>query len=198
MMDAAQRRAYHGRRWPAACAARDWHAKDEELRRQVTHDCMTSVRGPRIFSSSDPRFGQDEITALFCYLEHLANPSSLDLAARWTQCCQDYRSFNRARQADYHERSLYGTGKNRLDKNRFAGRTSANAHPLNPLDPQEIYRRHLTVKSRRDKAEREASKLAKARAQMLPVPPDGTVILLGPVVRAPRRAKTPDLAECPF
>ena len=66
--------------WPAACLANEWDIKDDTKRREVILECMELVRGPLVTTSS-PEFGRDEVTALFCYLQHLADPADFDKAS---------------------------------------------------------------------------------------------------------------------
>lgn len=152
-MNANERKIYFGQLWPAACLANEWDVKDEAKRREITAECMRLVRGPQTDSTS--LLGPDGVTALFTYLAHLADPSSLDKSARWVTCQEDYRTYNRARQADWHERALYGAGKNKLDRDRFRGATSAAGGALDTLDPDEVRKRHLTVASRHQKKQRQ-------------------------------------------
>jgi len=150
---------YHARAWPAACAAQGWKRSDETKRREITRACLAAVRAPStITTTSDLHFGDAETTALFVYLYHLANPADLNLSAEWVKCCEDYRTYNLAKQADWHERELYGSKKNRLDKNRFGGAATAAAGPLDTLNPDAVYKRHLTMASRHQKALREGRK----------------------------------------
>jgi hypothetical protein len=164
-MSPAERAHYFKRLWPAACAAKGWRASDDEKRRAVALECMQLVRGPLVTTSS-PIFGRDEVTALFCYLEHLGDPASLDKSARWDTCQQDYRTYNRARQADWHERALYGRGKNRLNQNRFGGATTAAGGPLDELDADTVRKRHLSVASRHQKKVRQERAAAKAGPEL--------------------------------
>jgi hypothetical protein len=159
-MSPATRAKYFSQYWPAACAAKGWRAGDQDKRRQVTLECMRLVRGLAV-TTSDTRFGPDEITALFCYLDHLAHPADLDRAARWVDCQTDYRAFNRARQADYHEAATYGgAGSKRLRKQRFGGAQSAAGEPLEKFDPEKIRKRHLTMATRHQAKERKAREAA--------------------------------------
>lgn len=148
-MTTGQRTHYFGL-WKTACAAQGWSTKDEARRRAVTAECMACVRGPAVSSSND--LGEDEITALYCYLEFLsAGDADLDASARWLDCQQDYKAFNRAKQADWHEEKAYGKGRNKLDRNRFKGEASAVGGPLEKFDPEAIKKRHLTMASRHQK-----------------------------------------------
>ena len=153
-MTPAERKTYFGHLWPAACQAQKWEVKDEGRRRAVTRACMRLVRGPETDSTS--ALGPDEVTALFTYLRHLAGPASLDASALWATCQEDYRTFNRARQADYHERALYGAGPNKLDRDRFGGERSAAGGPLDSLDADQVRKRHLTMATRHQRKERQA------------------------------------------
>jgi hypothetical protein len=145
--------------WQAAAVASGWSHKDEAKRRAVTTECMRLVRGPVVKSSSD--LGEDEITALFCYLEHLGDAASLDKSARWDTCRADYKTYARAKNADWHEEQTYGKGKNKLDRNRFKGETSAKGGPLDDLDPDKVKKRYYTM------ANRHASKLKREKGQNL-------------------------------
>ncbi|MBI5689292.1 MAG: hypothetical protein HZC55_04285 [Verrucomicrobia bacterium] len=185
-MTPAERSVYFGQLWPEACLANEWLVKDEERRRAVTAECMRLVRGPDTDSTS--ALGPDEVTALFTYLRHLADPSSLDKSARWVTCQEDYRTFNRARQADYHERALYGGKKNRLDRDRFGGATSAAGGPLESLDADEVRKRHLTMASRHQKKQRVDRKVA----AMIEVP-----VPASPPPAAPTRCQAPTV-DVPF
>jgi len=113
------------------------------------------IGGPKTDSTTD--LGPDEITALFCYLAHLGDAASLDKSARWATCQENYRTFNRARQADWHEVKLYGKGRNKLDRQRFGGKTSAAGDPLESLDPDEVRKRHMTLANRHARRKRVAS-----------------------------------------
>jgi hypothetical protein len=151
-MTPGERVHYHKTLWPAACRVNGWPVSDAEKRREVVLVCMQQVRGPLV-TTSDPRFGRDEVTALFCFLEHLAAPDELDKSLRWDTCRQDYRTYNRARQADWHERKLYGRVPNKLDRDRFAGATSASGKPIDDLDPEQVRKRHMTFARRHQKAD---------------------------------------------
>lgn len=148
-MTTTERKQYFGTLWPAACLANEWDVKDDARRRAVTLRCMELVRAPLTDSTS--ALTRDQVTALFTYLEHLADPASFENSAEWVRCQEDYKTYNRARQTDWHERKLYGTKKNRLDRNRFRGATSASGGPLETLDKDEVRKRHLTMASRHQK-----------------------------------------------
>ncbi len=150
-MKPGARTLYHARLWPAACRVNGWGVGDLAKRREITRRCMEAVRGPQSDSTSDPRFGDAETTALFVFLTHLASPDDLDASAEWVKCQEDYRTYNLARQADWHERALYGHGRNKLARDRFAGAASAGGGALDTLDPDAVWKRHLTMASRHQK-----------------------------------------------
>lgn len=178
-MTPGERVKYFRDLWPAACAVKGWRRGDDGRRREAVLECMRLVRGPEV-TTSDAQFRRDEVTALFCYLEFLAHPASLEHAARWADCQKDYRAFNRARQADWHERQVYGTGgSRRLQRERFAGRQSAQGDTLESFDPEEIRKRHLTMATRHQAKQRHAREDAAgldlashAPAPAAPIEPD--------------------------
>lgn len=188
-MTPAARVKYHRDFWPACCRALKWNHRDTELRRKVVLDCMRQVGGPMV-TTSDARFSFDETTALFTYLAFLGDQASLDKSARWADCKEDYRAFNRAKNADWHERQTYGAdGARKLQKNRFAGRKTAAGEPLESFDPEEIRKRHITTADRHRKHEAKRKGAAVAAApvdELLPtakrVPAPGSVIILPPPV----------------
>jgi hypothetical protein len=174
-------RTRYFRLWAAACRCQRWPAKDEAFRRSITRQVMEAIGAPITDSTSE--LGNDEITALFIFLETKADDSDLMKAARWVDCQKDYRMVNRGRQADHHERALYGPSKkpNKLDRNRFAGQRTALGHPLSDFDPEEVRKRHLTMASRHQAKQRkeraEADKFAAQiraddPAELVPFEPD--------------------------
>jgi hypothetical protein len=105
-MKPGARSHYHARLWPACCRVNGWKHDDKAKRREIVVRCMAAVRAPSaIDGTSHPLFCDDETTALFTYLAHRTNPADLNASARWVQCQEDYRTFNRAHQADWHETS---------------------------------------------------------------------------------------------
>ncbi len=168
IMNAAQRKIYFGTLWPAVCAAQGWSRNDDGQRKTKLNECMRLIRAPQVESSSD--LGPDEITALFCYLQFLAHQGSLDQSARWLDCQQDYKAFNRARQADWHEEATYGKKANKLDRQRFGGASSAQGGALDSFDPEAIRRRHLTMATRHQaKARKSLQQAAAASPEPQPV-----------------------------
>lgn len=142
-----QRSIYFGQLWPDACQAKGWRRDDEVRRRDTTGECMALIGGPA--TESTTALGQDEITALFCYLDHLGHPACLIRSARWVDCQTDYHAYNRARQADWHESKAYGGGRGeKLRKNRFGGARSAQGDPLDKFNPDAIQKRYLTMRNR--------------------------------------------------
>ena len=153
-MSPEARNTYFGRVWPAVCRVKRWAVKDDARRRAFTAEAMEFMRCPPTDSLSG--LGPDETTALFVYARHVAAPDDFNAAALALECQRDYRTFNRARTADWHERKLYGRGKNKLNRQRFGGATSAAGGPLDSLDPDEVRKRHMTMASRHQKAQRMA------------------------------------------
>jgi hypothetical protein len=134
--------------WSKACVAKSWDSKDDDLRRDQVLFCMSEVRGPMVTTSS-PAFGPNEITALFVYLDHIAHPDSLEKAAAWVDCMTDYRAYNKARQADWHEGQAYGRqGSGKLRRDRFAGQQKAAGETFEQLDPDAIGKRLMTMRAR--------------------------------------------------
>lgn len=177
-MNPRSRITYHAELWPAACKAQRWNFRDQEKRRAVVLECMRQVRGPAITTSS-PRWGPDETTALFTYLRHLADQASLDKSAAWVECKRDYRTFNRARNADWHERETYGAeGSRKLQRNRFAKRKTAAGDPLDSLDKEDVRKRHITMAERHRKAKKKATPAPAPYVPSTTVPPAGSVILM--------------------
>lgn len=145
--------------WPAVCAKQGWSKSDNAKRHEVVATCLRLVRAAAVESMSD--LGPDEVTAFFCYCEFLAT-ETLEAAENWDECMRDYKTYNRARQADWHERSLYGGRKNKLDRQRFGGAASAVLPPAESLDPEEVRKRHLTMASRHQAKQRKDANVAKA------------------------------------
>jgi hypothetical protein len=145
--------------WPAVCASQGWQENDRAKRHEVVATCMRLVRGPQVGSITD--LGPDETTALFCYCEFLAT-GTLEASQRWLDCQQDYHAYNRAPQADWHERSVYGINKNKLDRQRFAGAASAVGAPQEEFNPEAIRQRHLTMASRHQAKQRRDAHTATA------------------------------------
>jgi len=99
------------------------------------------------------------------------------------------RTYNHARQADWHERALYGHKPNKLDRDRFAGETTAAAGPLDTLDAADVRKRHITMASRHQRKTR--GQKTEARKPKPPsVPP--------PKSPDPVPASTSDEADWPF
>lgn len=156
-MNTKARPLYFKRYWPAACQANGWKPTDNDRRRQVTAACMSAIGGPAV-STSAPEWGENETSALFCYLDHLGHPASLEKSAAWVDCQTDYIAWNRARQADWHEAETYGeaAGKTRLDRDRFGGESTAVNAPLEAFDPVKARQRHLTMRNRHAAKKRRA------------------------------------------
>ena len=146
-MTKAARIRYHATEWPAACAKQGWSPNDATRRRNVVLDCMFSVKGPPI-TTSHADFGPAEITALFCYLRHLADPDNITLKLRWDQCQANYTAFNDARQADYWEARAYGGHRPRRLHNRFSKKPTAQGDPAEDApDPKTTRDRLMTMRA---------------------------------------------------
>jgi len=149
--------------WPAVCRAQHLDPRDDETRHGLIASCMQAIGGPD--TDSLKGLGDDEATALFTFCRFLANENA-ETSARWLACQKDYVAFNRAQQADWHERALYGNRINKLDRYRFKGRRSAVGEMLEKFDPDEARKRHLTMAVRhrnRLRRERMASRVIRNR-----------------------------------
>lgn len=128
---------------------------------------MRLIGAPEVESSSN--LGPDAVTALFCHLKFLAHQGDLEQSARWLDCQEDYKAFNRARQADWHEVHTYGQSPNKLDKQRFGGAPNAQGGALDQFDPEAIRKRHLTMATRhQNKLKKEAEAAKKQQPQLVP------------------------------
>lgn len=150
-MNPGQRKHYFSMLWPAVLRANGWDklntAQREEKRRQVTRDAMTAVHGSDTDSTTD--LGEAEITALFVYLGHLADPLSLVRAGDWAECQRDYIAFNICRQADFYQAKAYAGDPEKLLKERFQGRRSAAGETFQrPLTRAEAEQRRTTMRER--------------------------------------------------
>ena len=95
-MNTTQRRGYF-RRWQAACAAQGWDAGDEALRRDVTREATGAA--------SSTALDNDDITRLYRYLDHLADPLDLRKAVLATDPDAAVEE-NRRRQLVHHIEAL--------------------------------------------------------------------------------------------
>lgn len=147
-MSPSQRVRFFTKLWPAACEAQGWNLRDETLRRDITAQCMDAIGCPGIESTTELK--QAQITALFTFLAHLADPLHLGKSQQWTDCRADYVAFNLSRQADYWQHVAYGTGGHRITRGRFGRRRKAEqpAFTADPLTREEAEKRRLTMKSR--------------------------------------------------
>jgi hypothetical protein len=150
-MNKSQRITYHTRLWPAAAKAQGFTASDANIRRAVTARIMRAIGSPAT-TTSDPRFGQPETTALFTALRHLGEPDSLTLRQRWLDCQADFVAFHQAKQADYWQDRAYGkTGGTKITRQRFGGRKRAQADdPIvhDPISREEAAARLQTMRAR--------------------------------------------------
>jgi len=148
-MKDAERIHYHAELWPAACAAQKWNPKDEAYRRAITRFVMEEVRAP--ITDSTTKLGRHEVTALFTYLRHIANPDNISLRQRWEDCKADYIAFGTSTQADYWQRRAFGGAiPRKLIGNRFAGRpTAQEPDPVvaAPIDRETADQRRMTMRA---------------------------------------------------
>lgn len=109
-MNRPQRKKYHAHLWPAACEAQGWDPSDTDRRREVTR----YATGLDTSTSLD----QNQITALFAYLGHLAGDKTASDTWRRIER-QGARAVNLQRQGSHHrQRAGYRAG-GRLDLQRF-------------------------------------------------------------------------------
>lgn len=145
-MNAAQRRVYFTQVWPAACAAQGWSPKDDAMRRQCTATAMRLCGCAGITSAS--QLNSAQVTALFCYLKHLARPMDLRLLSDWDDCQKDYISYNRTLQAGYwRTRAGYRKG-GRIDRQRFEGRPSGGIYDSSKMTKEEADQYLMTMRAR--------------------------------------------------
>lgn len=109
--------------WRRVCAAQGWEQSDAARRHEVTRYCMREVGAME--TDSITQLGHHEITALFCLLRHLANPTDLDTVGEWERCKGNYKDFNRVRQARHKLRTVGYRDHGKLDEQRFDGAMSA-------------------------------------------------------------------------
>lgn len=158
-MNAKTRTAYFAL-WTKVRAVQGWdrlsRSEQEEQRRAVTLQVMQAIGAGD--SDSTTRLTQAEITALFTFLHHLAEPDNLTLAKLWTDCMADYKAFNMSKQADWHERRAYGRqGSARLHQQRFQGRDHAVQDDFSrPLNRREAEQRLMTMRARAGAHDRQA------------------------------------------
>lgn len=118
-MNKTQRVKYHTQLWPEAAAEQGWARADEAQRRAATRECMRLVHGPD--TDSTTKLLEAEITALFLYLRHLANPGNESIRADWNRCCADYVKWNTLRQGNYWQRKTGYQRGGKFEQQRFGG-----------------------------------------------------------------------------
>lgn len=151
-MNAAQRRVYFTQVWPAACKAQGWDPRDDERRRTVTATAMQLCGCAGITSAA--KLNSAQVTALFCYLKHLANPLNLRYLSAWDDCQRDYIAYNRSLQAGYwRERAGYRQG-GRIDRQRFAGRPDGGIYNSSKMTKEEADQYLMTMRARAKAKER--------------------------------------------
>lgn len=110
-MNAKQRAYFFKHLWPACCAANGWDPKDDALR----HDVVEYATG----LDSTRHLSAHQVTALFLYVRHLADPADTRIADQWRTCRTSPYKFNLLRQAE-HFRRLCGYARiGKLSKERF-------------------------------------------------------------------------------
>jgi hypothetical protein len=107
----SQRTRYHAELWPAVCSSQGWDPRDEARRHSVTEYATGQ--------ESTKDLTQAQITALFVFLDHLADPSDAGKAHQWETCKADPDKFNRLRQAEYWRRRARYTTTGKLNHDRF-------------------------------------------------------------------------------
>lgn len=149
-MNRAQLIRYQAELWPAACAGQGWDVRDETLRRDVRRDCLEAIGVSASRADDIHCLDSAEITALFVFLDHLANPNHIGKLQTWTDCQADFRAFNVSRQADYWQRRGGFKGRGKLVRNRFARRDTAVPKPFqdDALDAKEAEDRLMTMRAR--------------------------------------------------
>lgn len=164
-MKPAQRSLYF-HLWSTAAIAQGWSPKDDLRRRQTTVDCMAAIHREilpeRAGVDSTSALMDAEVTALFVLLTHLGAPADPVASARWLECQADYRDFNLARNADWFQAQAGYRGKSRITRDRFSGRTKAEAEGFSEQLRGEALRqrvvtmscraRRVTAKARADAA----------------------------------------------
>jgi hypothetical protein len=146
-MNKSERLSYILKYWPAAAKAQGWNPRDESRRRQITLDCTTLIHSDPTDRSS--ALTRPQVTALFTYLAHLADPFNITKQIQWTDCMANYIAFHQAKIADWHQRKLYGSRPNRLTRDRFANRPLAASERFEqPLNTTAAAQRLLTLQAR--------------------------------------------------
>jgi hypothetical protein len=144
-MNESQRIHYQAELWPAVCAAQGWDARDKELRRHKRAECWDAIGVPEMDDSMP--WDNASTTALFTLLRHLANPNNINLVMAWDDCRANYKAFNAAKWADFHQRRAFGqNGGQRVVRNRFAGRDKGVQQPDEPLTEKEAGDRLMTMR----------------------------------------------------
>jgi hypothetical protein len=136
---------YHATLWPRA-AAQGWDPRDAEARRNVTSACMEEIGAPMTDSTTD--LDEHQITALFRFLEHLADPQSLPKLSAWMSAKEDYRTFNRVRQGQHWRAQAGYKSRGKLEKRRFGNRPTAGLFDEANMTKEEADQYLLTMRKR--------------------------------------------------
>jgi hypothetical protein len=110
-LNPAQKSKYFRYLWPDACAAQGWDPRDDARRRAVT-----------LYATGDATtrlLDQHQITALFVFLAHLADPRSGEKMRQWECCRADRVKYNHARQAEHWRRRAGYAPVGKLNMGRF-------------------------------------------------------------------------------
>lgn len=110
-LNPAQKSKYFRYLWPDACAAQGWDPRDDARRRAVT-----------LYATGDVTtrwLDQHQITALFVFLAHLADPRSGEKMRQWECCRADRVKYNHARQAEHWRARAGYAPAGKLNAERF-------------------------------------------------------------------------------
>jgi len=145
-MNPSQRRIYFTQLWPAAASKLGCKRSDNEARHAATREAMRAVKGPATDSIRD--LGAAEVTALFAYLRHLANPDNLRTLSAWMSCQEDYKAFNQTRQADWWRAKAGYKPRGRLERDRFGNRPHDGLFDEARMSPEESRQYLMTMRAR--------------------------------------------------
>lgn len=127
--------------WPAVATAQGWNPKDEAKRRELRAHCWQAIGC--LEKGDGMPIADAEATALFTLCRHLSDPNNLTKLREWEKCCEDFRAYNIAKNADYWERRGFGSrGSRKIRENRFGGRQTAQGEALDdPLSRKDASQR---------------------------------------------------------
>lgn len=155
-MNPRQRKHYFGRLWPACARAMGVDRKDDEVRKGIIRQCLVGIGAPVVKDSSST-LSQEEVTALFVFMRHIANPYDIRLASEWERCKADYQAYNVARQGDYWERQAGYRKGGKIERQRFQDKPHGDWLGESEMDRQEAEQYLMTMRARaRAKMRKEA------------------------------------------